>query len=407
MESARSRQFHGTSDRWFHGISYARAREIRRRRDRDRQIRRVHGATQRIAQLLTESRTVKYCGRRREVFETVPGTGLLEQARRYVGDQGVGVMLEESGRARYTHVSRCGSVWECPDCMERITASRREDLMSLVSAHRIRGGGVYLLTVTVPHDVGDELAPLRKAVALAWRKVASGAPWKRIVAEFGIVGSVRALEVTTGPHGWHPHLHVLVLTAAKLESRATGELGDRGARLRWKIHERWSSRIHKAGYRRPSIEHGVSLEISHRDEYVAKMGLADELSRPGRKKGRAPGHRSPMQILLAIARAKVANKRDRALWREYSRALRGARQLTWSKGLRELYDLAPEQTELEIVKDLPDAQLVATIDAADWDQFLERNWRARIRILEAAEDKGAAGVLAQLDQLRGLPPVPF
>ena len=35
--------------------------------------------------------------------------------------------------------------------------------------------------------------------------------------ELGIVGTIRSLEVTCGPNGWHPHLHVLIFAGADVE----------------------------------------------------------------------------------------------------------------------------------------------------------------------------------------------
>lgn len=71
----------------------------------------------------------------------------------------------------------------------------------------------WMLTVTLPSKAGrlkDRLQTLRKVVRDAV---------DRFVAPEGVrqSTSVYALEVTLGPGGWHPHLHIITLCSRELD----------------------------------------------------------------------------------------------------------------------------------------------------------------------------------------------
>ena len=297
--------------------------------------------------------------------------------------------------------------------MQGIASARAEEIKRALDQHRAAGGSAYLLTLTLPHDAGERLKPMRRHVARAWQFVQSGAPWKRMKERIGFVGSIRALEVTVGDHGWHPHLHVLLFTTSLL----TPEQRDDFVEF---VYRRWRNAITRTNpdnghnYRAPDAQHGVSLTESHRDDYVAKLGLADELARLPTKSGRLNGHRTPMQLLSDISDADASDKNDLALWNEYASEMHGARQLTWSKGLRSRFAIH-EATDHELSDESEAAgedTLGATIDAADWDRIIAHDVTLQLRILDAAsratsEYEILDVVTRLLDEARGFDSVPF
>jgi hypothetical protein len=278
-----------------------------------------------------------------------------------------------------------------------------------------------MLTLTMPHDAGDELKPMVRHVARAWSKVQAGAQFKRAKQRIGWVGSVAAREQTVGPNGWHVHLHVMLLTERPLVHPISGKLGADAEAFRQVVYDRWcnyiTERNEKTGviYRKPSREHGVTLVVSHKDDYISKMGLADELSRGSWKTAKEiRGHRTPFAILGAISDAHEAKReplaRDVALWLEYARSMRGMRQLTYSRGLRDRYALGPEQTDMEIMdaEESPEAATVMVrLTDATWDKYLRNDDRLALELIEAAEDGGLAAVQVIIDRIHGLKPVPF
>lgn len=236
------------------------------------------------------------------------------------------------GRAHYNGIIRCGSVWNCPVCAAAISETRRQEVQEAIAEHEKRGGSVWMGTFTIPHNRDQHAAPLRSILANTWRSVIRGAPWKRLAARAGFCGYIKALELTHGSeNGWHPHLHVLFFLD---ESASEGTAQLFGCEL----FERWSARISKAGLGEcnPEVfrfERARTSKIA--GDYVAKWGADREMT-AGHRKTAKGGGRSPWQILDGISRG---SKRDIMLFREYAAAFKGARQLTWSRGLRENYGL--------------------------------------------------------------------
>jgi hypothetical protein len=114
----------------------------------------------------------------------------------------------------------------------------------------------------------------------------------------------------------------------------------------------------------PSDEVGISLRHAPCAEYISKLGL--EVSDPGTKLGK-DGHRTPFQIATdALTKVYDAERgewcatasayRDRATWRAFCDGMRGARQLTWTLGLKAALGIR-ERTDLELS---PDEEPTAT-----------------------------------------------
>jgi hypothetical protein len=281
------------------------------------------------------------------------------------------------GRAHIAGLLVCGSVWECPTCSARIRAARASEVQQAVAWHG--ADRTFMVTLTVRHGLGDDLEKLRAGVALAWRYMQQGAPWRRFRERVELVGTVRALEVTHGPHGWHPHLHLLALVRDPAQLTAERE---------W-LAIRWRTCVARAlGERNlPSLEHGCVVTPCHESSYLAKLGL--ELA-GGAKEGRE-GHRTPWQI----AHDAVDHGADRALWETYCGGMYGARMLTWSKGLRVAAGLGPEIDDATIAGDKPHDERepgrVCFIGGMVWDA-LRVTPGVLLALLEAAEMGGRPAV---------------
>lgn len=325
-------------------------------------------------------------------------------------------------RAFFTGLYRCSSVWECPVCAPRVQRGRALEVQELNKRHQAAGGGMYLVTLTVPHDFGDRLEPMRRHVSRTWTRVANGEPWKRWKRALGIAGQVRALEVTHGPNGWHPHLHLALYTSSPPPARDL-------VRFRTWLRERWARFIQKPTpngliYRAPAWRHGVKVSRLRAAEYLTKMGLVGwELSSSSTKAGR-PGHRTPFQILRDIALGgddPDRLRRNVALWREWGAAMPGARQLTYSPGLRARYrlgepledaELPDTNRDLELAGAGDGSELVAVITRTEWRDILRaRNSVAlRLRLLAVCElerDLWADCVVRVIWEAQGVPPPPF
>jgi hypothetical protein len=186
---------------------------------------------------------------------------------------------------------------------------------------------------------------------------------------------VRALEVTHGAHGWHPHLHALLFLETPLSA------AERDAATTW-LRERWRNCVERAiGSDFAPNDRGVDLRESKRADYLAKFSF--ELVDPGTKCGRGK-NRTPLQIATSAAKGRCPD--DEALWIAYCAGMRGAKMLTWSKGLRAAVDLDVEKSDEQVVEreEQQEAEIVAVIPAGVWDRARDHHGLP-CSILEAAE----------------------
>jgi hypothetical protein len=314
------------------------------------------------------------CGRKRIALE-------VEVVRSTVERRGGGTYQH----AYFRGLQRCGSVWECPVCALQIRAERAEELKFAVE--QWGPDNVALLSLTVRHGLGDDLRVVRRGVADSWRRLINGKPWKGFCEKYGLQHHVRSIEVTHGGHGWHPHLHVLFFLEVKLTEEEQTQAST------W-LQRRWERCVRRVlGANFVPNEHGVDLRESKRADYLAKFSL--ELTDPGTKRARGK-NRTPLQIAAAAATGR--RRADEALWVTYCSGMRGAKMLTWSRGLREAVDLDLEETDQEIVagEEQEQAEPVAIITAGAWDAVRYRPGMA-CAILEAAE-LGGVGDAAQTIQ---------
>ena len=288
--------------------------------------------------------------------------------------------------ASFSGLVQCRNRWLCPVCAARRAREEGDALRAMLGELRRKGGRAYLATLTVPHAIHQDIQDVRTTISSAWRPVANGNPWKRFLGEYHFSGAVRALEVTHGSNGWHPHLHVLLFARRPLSAGALAEA------RKW-LSDRWGRHVERRGWPQPDSDIGVTLKASSDDAYVTKMGLAAELVGAQQKRGRVGG-RTPWQIALDIALARMEGsqdaslKRDTAIWKDYARGMRGAQQLTYTRGLRERYTRTPDAVQEELALDDargPDAETVLTVPLHIWNDHVRHDVRLQLDLLRGAE----------------------
>jgi hypothetical protein len=130
------------------------------------------------------------------------------------GASGVVVRRLPDGRACYSGLYRCGDFWRCPSCRVTLGIRRARQIETALRQHVDAGGSALLATYTVPHTRDESLPVVLARLADTWRRYAKSA--LRDVLGRYYIGAVRALEVTHGASGWHPHYHALVFIAPGL-----------------------------------------------------------------------------------------------------------------------------------------------------------------------------------------------
>lgn len=275
----------------------------------------------------------------------------------------------ESGRAFFSGFQACGSVWLCSICGPKITERRRVEVASAIEKAKAQGFKVMLLTLTVPHGMGDDVRVVLASMKKAWAKTSQGRKAHAMRQDTGFVGSIRVLEVTRGEHGWHPHFHALLILDTDKTPHQVEESW-------WPL---WRDGCLKAGLESPSRQHGITVQDgSQAALYVSKWGLESELTKGHLKKGKSSltpwdlmrvmtfgtDHEviSP-ELRETLQRLGIDKDKARALWIVYAKAFKGSRQLIWSVGLREQLDVKREQTDQELAEADPTvaARTVATI----------------------------------------------
>jgi hypothetical protein len=329
---------------------------------------------------------------RRAAGRVLPGERVAKCGQKALS--GIVSLHHQDGHAHFGGLETCGSVWTCPVCSVRISEGRREELDALLHGHRDAGGLAYMATLTVPHHRFQSAGMLRRAVSGAFRRVKQGRRWQDARDRHGWLGDVRALEVTHGANGWHPHLHVLFLFKPGTTEETARSFGG------W-LYDAWARAVKAEGLGECSSG-AFTWEVVNADtgaaEYVGKWGAAKELTRNQSKTARQGG-RSPWQILRDHAADR--NEADGQLFREYALAFKGARQLTWSRGLRKLYLAEPEPTDQELAEEPQVGETqTAAMTRALFNSVSRRGLTAHV--LEAEETGGTAAVLNTLTSF-GIP----
>ncbi len=294
--------------------------------------------------LLGSSHRVSTCLRR-------PRTGLG-------GSPAPGVTVcrrPDSGAAYYTGLIVCGNAWSCPCCASKISERRRIELLEAIRLHRATGGAVALLTLTVPHARESRAFELVDLTCQAIRRFWSGRARARLFADCGLVGSVRALEVTHGDaNGWHPHTHHLLFLSADVDLAVLGE----------RLFVHWARQVAAVGLGTALPDAFKLHDGSHASRYASKWGLAEELSKANVKQARALG-RTPFALLHDYA---SGDARAGALFAEFAVAFKGRSQLRYSRGLRKHLGLGREATDEELAQAVPERtdEKVITISPRDW-----------------------------------------
>lgn len=298
-------------------------------------------------------------------------------------------LVKSGDTAHYRGLQICGSVWSCPVCSARISEKRRKQLTVGVNKS---GYHPVMVTCTLSHGREHKLQETLDRLLSAWNKTITGAWWagdKRrgltgFKATYDLDYWIRSLEPTYGlENGWHPHLHVLFLLPRAIGSDDLELLEDM-------LRERWAVIVASlGGY---ANEHGIDVVAGNEAlaQYVAKTGLdsgheiqdrdkaldgkwtvAHEMAKSTSKTGTIEGHYTPLQLLDLSEKHAWA----RQAWLEYAETMKGKKQMSFSKGCKDLLgidDLTEE--ELAEVDDTSDESIeIVEITQHEWKILMEWN----------------------------------
>jgi Replication protein len=267
------------------------------------------------------------------------------------GQPASALMLGPNG-AYYTNMVTCKSVWLCAVCAAKVSEERRLIVESVVNGVQNDGGTVLMFTLTQGHKGFALPKPMRKDLSKRWQKMLGGQAWKQIQADCHILGTCRALEVTYGKNGWHPHLHVLVFLSRDASTESTCKF------VPW-LMDRWIRYTEADGNdcERGAQHVRIADSSVNAGDYMSKFGVDWEMTHAHLKRGRTG--RAPFQILADFS--EVGWVPDAELFRQYGLAFKGARQLTWSGKARKMY--SPQVADLKrLYKNNPETKTICIIN---------------------------------------------
>lgn len=304
------------------------------------------------------------------------------------------VQVRDNGAAAgFAGLASCGSVWACPVCNSKINAVRRLELGVMASTAEAQGMGMAFGAKTIRHRANQRLAGLWPHQSSTWNAVTVDKTVRKLRDALGFHGYARAAEVTIGLNGWHPHIHPLYffekpVTAWQLEDLHAAEISA------------WVNKAERLGLQAPLSEaqhlHTVSGDGAAESlgQYFTKNGtqaadsVAWELTSTQTKTGRRYAKTVSPWILLAGARSGDADALD--LWREYEKASKGKRALTYSRGLRKGFGLDVEATDEEVAAAEVGTRDDALFEVTDWAP-IRRSPRLGAGLLAAVRSSGIAG----------------
>ncbi len=300
--------------------------------------------------------------------------------------------------AHFRNVMTCKNVWVCPVCSSRITERRARELQTMLDGTNYQ---TVMTTFTMSHRRTDELSSLLADQQSAISAFKSGRWWQDLCEQWGIVGTIKALETTWGyEDGWHPHIHELwILDLKKPLSEAQSR------HLQKLLVARWKRMLAKVG-RAASDAHGVHVSENALDQYIAKFGkeprgdkskwtLARELSKAASKRTTDSEHLTPFQIL---ERAED-DPQMAAIFQEYVAAMKRKQQLRWSTGLRDLLGLEDEPEAMEEEKE---SEKLLTIPDAHWQSVCDERKRGELLKIAATGTIGEVRLFINVCHYRQL-----
>lgn len=286
----------------------------------------------------------------------------------------------------YKGLATCGSLYTCPICASKIQERRRQEVEQAIAWAGVQERAGYVVSHTFPHRVDQPLKQLLKLQREALAHMRGSRAYMALMKRCKLAGRIRALEVTHGQNGWHPHTHELLF----LDPEVPAEW------LRSQLAPLWLKSCRKVGLFVDGRDNDAdflrySVDVRAGDEgtadYLAKMddqrtwGLSHELTKSSSKQGKRAG----------VHPFKLATEgRTHGLFLEYVQAMKGSRQLVWSRGLKAAVGVV-EKSDEEIAQ-----EEVAKV--ADQIPVPDRAWRyvlgndARWELTREAKLGGAPAV---------------
>lgn len=277
----------------------------------------------------------------------------------------------------------CASPWLCPVCAAKISEGRRVQLGDGLAVVRARGWYACMATYTVRHKAHHTLDYLLPALLSALESMKGNRGYRELVARYGFVGSIKALEVLYGDeNGWHAHAHEILIFERRVNVHA----------FQRALLALWQSAAAVQGL--TMTERGVDVRHTKGavEDYIAKFGreparqpfgVEGEMTKGHLKRGRKSQLLSPFALVQYYRDTGDLAAVDR--FKEYAHAFYGRRQLFWSPGLKDTLGVTDKSDE-ELASERDEgAVLLGGLPVPIWTALLRAGLRSQVF---AAADTG-------------------
>ena len=315
------------------------------------------------------------------VREILPGNRVSACLRHRLGKSSVTVSTTDRGNTKLGGVMICDSSHICPVCHCRKMAKAQQIVSHIVHDHYQAGGILLEATLTIPHQLYDPLSESVGRMESTWKWFRSPAIWKRFADKLGLVGCVRRLEVTLGPNGWHPHLHVSFLCKPDQAKEINGHS--------WQTTLDDASHIVAAHWRQAGVKAGITISekaqaavaiIDHAD---AQRAVNYNTKNMGYCK--KPNSLTPLDLLRIVAQGhSAATLSAKQLFKEYATATKGKHTLTYTGSAKRSRNDAVKSADADYA-DVMEEKL-GTVSPDAWTAIIKAGLREYLSVAKSRRE---------------------
>lgn len=124
----------------------------------------------------------------------------------------------------HTNLQTCSSPWKCIRCSKAKAQQEKIAISYILNRLANEGKHVSMITLTIPHKKEDSLKFSIHSLFSAFAKLKNSKRFKIWKPKLGYFGDIRSLEITHGEFGWHPHIHLGIITDLPMTEELIDEL---------------------------------------------------------------------------------------------------------------------------------------------------------------------------------------
>jgi DNA-directed RNA polymerase subunit RPC12/RpoP len=253
------------------------------------------------------------------------------------------IWCDHCGKSFYKNLFQCGSVWSCPHCRYKIMITRRSEIKTICKAAQKAGLFMGFLGLTCQHNKYNDVKSLKEqfhSINEAWRYL-MGIPSLRKLMKGAGFEYIKSLDNRYNKvNGYHPHFHIIVFANTREDAQMICDL----------IIDYWLKAFPGSLPDYQSYQPVFDSFDEKLESYMTKAGLSDEMTDPCLSK-KSKDSINPLDVLSYLLNKDFSRYSEAecvTIYREYSKAVKGLRSITWSKGLKQRFNVA-EVTDEEII----------------------------------------------------------